>query len=91
MEVFAALPESREFHAEVRDALQRGLDQAADETITHGFPDNWTANFSRALTLLGENAKWRDALNVCVNAAMTGKARTLGPDAVHVLELARSK
>ena len=41
--------------------------------------------------LLGENAKWRDALNVCVNAALTGKAKTLGPDAVRVLELSEHR
>lgn len=91
LEVFAALPESHEFRTEVRGSLVRGLDQAADETVAQGFTGVWAANFARALVLLGENAKWRDALNVCVNAAMTGKARTLGPDAVHVLELARSK
>ena len=87
LEVFAALPESHDFRAELRDALVRGLDQAAGETVAQGFTGHWTANFARALVLLGENAKWREALNVCVNAALTGKARSLGPDAVRVLEL----
>ncbi|MGB8166946.1 MAG: hypothetical protein WCF18_05605 [Chthoniobacteraceae bacterium] len=88
LEVFAALPEKHEFRSEVRDSLVRGLGQAADETVAHGFPGVWSADFARALTLLGENAKWRAALNVCVNAALTGQARALGTDAVRVLELA---
>lgn len=91
LEVFAALPENHDFRPELRDALVRGLDQAADETVTKGFTGVWTANFAHALLVLGENAKWREALNVCVNAALTGKARTLGPDAVRVLELAAPK
>ncbi len=87
LEVFAVLPERHEFRGELREALVRGLGQAADETLAHGFGGVWSANFARALTLLGENQKWREALNVCVNAALSGRALTLGPDAVAVLEL----
>jgi len=86
LEVFGALPEQHAFRAGLRDALTRGLDQAADETLAEGFTGVWTANFARALVLLGENAKWRDALNVCVNSAIGGMARDLGFDAVRVLE-----
>ena len=87
LEVFAALSAEHEFRTELRDALVRGLDQAANETLAEGFTGTWTANFARALVVLGENTKWREALNASVNSALTGKARDLGTDAVRVLEL----
>jgi hypothetical protein len=87
LEVFAALPADHAFRPELRDALQRGLDQAADETLTHGFIGTWTDNFARALVVLGENAKWRDALNVNLNAAGQGGAPQPGFAVVAVLEL----
>lgn len=87
LHVFAALPQTHTFRPALRDALTRGLDQAADETLARGFTGTWTDNFARGLAVLGENAKWRDALNVCVNAAGRNGAPQLGFHAVPVLEL----
>jgi hypothetical protein len=87
-ELFAALPGDHRFHPLLRDALVRGLDQAADETLAKGYTGTWIDNFARALVVLGENARWRDALNVCLNAAGKNGAPNAGFAIVAVLELA---
>jgi uncharacterized protein YyaL (SSP411 family) len=91
LEVQAALPADHAFRATLRDALVRGLDQAADETLARGFTGTWIHNFARALVVLGENAKWREALNVSLNAAGRYGAPTPGFGAVAVLELGAAK
>ena len=87
LELLAALPAAHPFRPEVQEALERGLNQAAEETNTHGFTGTWTGNFAWALRLLGERPAWRTALNSSVNAAMTGRTKGLGMEAVAVLEL----
>jgi hypothetical protein len=82
-----ALPANHAFAPILRDALTRGLDQAAGETLARGFTGTWTDNFASALLWLGETKQWRDALNTCVNAAGVNGAPTLGFAAVAVLEL----
>ena len=71
---------------ELYHARTRGLNQAADETLAHGFTGTWTDNFARALHWMGENAKWREALNVNVNASGQNAAPTLGFAIIPVLE-----
>jgi len=88
LELHAALPAEHRFRTPLRDALTRGLDQAADETLAHGFTGTWTDNFARALAVLGESAKWRDALHVNLNASGKNGAPTPGFDIVAVLEIA---
>lgn len=87
LDLAAALPAAHEFRAPLLDALTRGLDQAAGETLARGFTGTWTDNFARALAVLGENPRWRDALNVCLNAAGKNGAPNLGFHAVTVLAL----
>lgn len=84
--LYEALPRTDAFRPVVRDALVRGVDQAAGETIANGYAGTWTAVFARALRLLGEQAAWRDALNISVNAALAGRGPGPGFDAVPVLE-----
>lgn len=85
--LFDALPAEHPFRATVRDALVRGLDNAAAETSAKGFTGTWTAGFARSLALLGENAAWREALNISVQSAFETGTAWLGLDVVAVLEL----
>lgn len=85
--LFETLPAEHPFRATVRDALVRGLDNAAVETVAKGSTGTWTEVFARALRHLGENAKWREALNINVQSALDGTGKNLGFDAVGVLEL----
>lgn len=62
------------------------MDQAADETLLKGFTGTWTDNFAQALRWIGENNKWRDALNVNLNASGKGDAPSPGFAIVTVLE-----
>jgi hypothetical protein len=86
LELFHALPAEHTFRPALRDALTRGLNQAADETLAKGFTGTWTGIFARGLQWLGENRKWRDALNVNLNASGKGGAPTPGFAIVPVLE-----
>ena len=88
LEVFSALPAEHAFRPTLRDALVRGLDQAATETLAQGFTGTWTECFARALSVLGEKKAWRDALNANLNASGQRGAPTLGVAIVAVLELA---
>jgi hypothetical protein len=86
LELFHALPAEHAFRPVLLDALTRGLNQAADETLAHGFTGTWTDNFARGLQWIGENKTWRDALNVNCNASGKNSAPTLGFAIVSVLE-----
>lgn len=86
LHLYHALPPRHAFRAPLLDALTRGLDQAAAETLARGYTGTWTDNFATALRWIGENQKWRDALNTSVNAAGRDGAPTLGFAAVAVLE-----
>ena len=86
-ELFAALPADHRLRATLRDALGRGLDQAAGETLAKGFTGTWIDNFARALAVLGEHAQWRDALNASLHAAGKNGAPNAGFAIVSVLEL----
>lgn len=81
-----SLPDNHDYRPTLLDALTRGLDQAADETLEQGFTGTWTDNFARGLQWIGENKKWRDALNVNLNASGKGNAPTPGFAAIIVLE-----
>lgn len=76
LELHRALPELHAFRPALLDALTRGLNQAAEETLAHGFTGTWTDNFAHGLQWIGENIKWRDALNANVNAAAPRAATT---------------
>ncbi len=86
LELLHALPADHGFRATLLDAVTRGLDQAADETLANGYTGTWTDNFARGLQWIGENGKWRDALNANLNASGRGGAPTPGFDSVAVLE-----
>lgn len=86
LELFRALPSEHAFRPVLLAALMRGLDQAADETIAKGFTGTWTDNFACGLQWIGENKKWRDALNVNCNASGKNSAPTLGFSLVPILE-----
>ena len=86
LELHHALPADHAYRATLLDALTRGLNQAADETLAKGYTGTWTDNFARGLQWLGENKKWRDALNANLNASGMSGAPTSGFAAVAVLE-----
>lgn len=86
LELHRALPESHAFRPVLLDSLKRGLDQAAEETLTDGFAGTWTDNFAHGLRWIGENRKWRDALHACVHASGRNGAPTLGFATLAVLE-----
>ena len=91
LELHHALPADHAYRATLLDALTRGLNQAADETLAKGYTGTWTDNFARGLQWLGENKKWRDALNANLNASGMSGAPTPGFAAVAVLEGIPSK
>lgn len=86
LELFHVLPADHPFRPALQEAVTRGLNQAADETLAHGYTGTWTDNFARGLQWVGENPSWRDAMNVNLNAAGKNGAPTPGPSALAVLE-----
>jgi len=86
LELLHALPADHVFRPTLLDAVKRGLNQAADETLAHGFTGTWTDNFARGLLWIGENKVWRDALNVNLNASGKNGAPTPGFAILPVLE-----
>ena len=66
--------------------MTRGLNQAADETLAKGYTGTWTDNFARGLQWIGENKKWREALNVNLNASGQNGAPNAGFAIIAVLE-----
>ena len=86
LELLHVLPADHVFHPKLLDAVKRGLNQAADETLSHGFTGTWTDNFARGLLWIGENRSWRDALNVNLNASGKNGAPTPGFSILPVLE-----
>lgn len=87
LELFRALPASHAFRPVLLDALRRGLDQAAAETLARGYTGTWTDNFASGLRWIGETKSWRDALNASLHAAGKNGAPNIGFAAVAVLEL----
>lgn len=86
LELFHALPVEHVFRPVLLDALTRGLNQAADETLAHGFTGTWTDNFASGLLWIGENKSWCDALTVNLNASGKNGAPTPGFAILPVLE-----
>ena len=86
LELLHALPPQHAFRPSLLDAITRGLNQAAEETLSHGFTGTWTDNFARGLQWVGETRKWRDALNVNLNASGKNGAPTPGFSIIAVLE-----
>jgi hypothetical protein len=73
----------------VSDAVTRGLNQAAAETLANGYTGTWTDNFARGLQWIGENQAWRSALNINLNASGQNGAPSIGFAAVPVIEAAQ--
>jgi acetyl esterase/lipase len=90
LELFHTLPMEHAFRATLLDALTRGLNQAAEETLAQGYTGTWTDNFARGLHWIGENPRWRDALNANLNASGRNGAPTPGFAIIPVLELAQA-
>ncbi len=86
LELLHVLPANHPFRPTLLDAVNRGLNQAAEETLAHGFTGTWTDNFARGLMWIGESKAWRDALNVNLNASGKNGAPTLGFAILAVLE-----
>ncbi len=86
LELLHALPVDHAFRPTLLDAIQRGLNQAADETRKYGYTGTWTDNFAMGLLLVGENKAWRDALNINLNASGKNGAPTPGFAILAVLE-----
>ena len=86
LELLHVLPADHVFRPTLLDAVKRGLNQAADETLSHGFTGTWTDNFARGLLWIGENRSWRDAMNVNLNASGKNGAPTPGFAILPVLE-----
>ncbi len=86
LELLHVMPEDHVFRATLLDAVKRGLDQAAAETLANGFTGTWTDNFAQGLLWIEENETWRKALNTCINAAGKNGAPTLGFAALPALE-----
>ncbi len=74
------------FAAEPGQSPPRGLKQAADETLSNGFTGTWTDNFAHGLCWIGENKRWRAALNVDLNASGKGDPPAPGFAILPVLE-----
>lgn len=85
--VFHALPNGHPGAFNLRDALTRGLDQAAEETARNGYTGTWTANFACGIAWIGERPSWRDALNVNLNGSGKSGAPSAGMDLLAVLEV----
>ncbi len=86
LELLHVLPADHVFRPTLLDAVTRGLDQAAGETLAQGFTGTWTDNFARGLLWIGEDKSWRDALNVNLNASGKNGAPTPGFAILAVLE-----
>ncbi len=86
LELVHALPANHAFRPTLLDALTRGLNQAAEETLSRGFTCTWTDNFARGLQWIGENKTWREALNANLNASGKNGAPTPGFAIIAVLE-----
>ncbi len=86
LELFHALPADHAFRPTLLDALTRGLNQAADETLAKGYTGTWTDSFALGLQWIGVNPRWGDALNACANAGGKSGAPNLGFAIVPVLE-----
>lgn len=86
LELLHALPVDHAFRPTLLDAIHRGLNQAADETLQHGYTGTWTDNFAKGLLWVGENKVWRDALCVNLNASGKNGAPTPGFAILAVLE-----
>jgi hypothetical protein len=82
----AVLPADHALRPTLRDALSRGLNHAAEETLANGYSGTWTDNFARGLQWIGEDETWRDALNVNLNASGKNGAPTPGFAILAVLE-----
>jgi hypothetical protein len=89
LKLVQALPQNHIDRPAIVDALVRGLDQAADETIRNGYSGTWTDNFAQGLQWLGESKKWQDSLYINLNASGKGNAPSPGIAAIAVLELYR--
>lgn len=89
LELLHALPENHPFRPTLSDAVKRGLNQAAAETLANGFTGTWTDNFARGLQWIGENHQWRSALNISLNASGRNGAPSIGFSAVTVIEAAQ--
>jgi len=86
LELLHALPADHSFRLTLRDAVTRGLNQAAAETLAKGHTGTWTENFARGLQWIGENKQWRDAPNVNLNASGKRNAPNAGAAILAVLE-----
>lgn len=86
LELFHALPQDHPFRETLRDAIARGLNQAAEETLSKGFTGTWTEIFARGLQWIGEERKWRKAMNINLNASGKNKAPSPGAAIITVLE-----
>ena len=86
LELLHVLPADHVFRPKLLDAVKRGLNQAAEETLAQGFTGTWTDNFARGLLWIGEIRSWRDALNVNLNASGKNGAPTPGFSILPVLE-----
>jgi hypothetical protein len=86
LELLHALPEDHPFRPTVLDAVTRGLNQAAAETLANGYTGTWTDNFARGLQWIGENQEWLSALNINLNASGQNGAPSIGFAAVPVIE-----
>lgn len=86
LELLHALPANHAFRPTLLDALTRGLNQAAEETLSRGFTGTWTDNFARGLQWIGENKTWREALNANLNASGKNGAPSPGFAIIAVLE-----
>ena len=86
LELLHVLPADHVFRPTLLDAVKRGLNQAADETLAQGFSGTWTDNFARGLLWIDENKAWRHALNVNLNASGKNGAPTPGFAILPVLE-----
>lgn len=86
LELLHVLPVDHAFRPTLLDAIHRGLDQAADETLLHGYTGTWTDNFARGLLWVGDDEAWRDALNVNLNASGKNGSPTAGFAILPVLE-----
>ncbi len=86
LELLHALPSQHPYRSTLLDAITRGINQAAAETLAKGYTGTWTESFARGLQWIGENPAWRQAMNASIQASGKGKAPALGVAAIPVLE-----
>ncbi len=72
LEVYLALDDKHEFRKRLRTAIVLSVDNAASQIIKHGASSNSKSSeiLCEALLIFGPQKKWKEALNININAGL---------------------